>query len=459
MSRKRKNRSKYRGVALVISMVFVMVFSTLAIAIFTMSSTNTLAADNLHQANQARSAAESGLEAIRYYAEQISISGTLAPEYRFGNMAYQLVHLLDADNYPVYYDYTSTPPHIRVGFKSYPVWLSSSEDRSFYATITPDGTNGITIRVTGQVDSLDRTIESGFTYGTRPHSVFDYGVATKGALELDGGTLTSSMVKSESDVYIESLNNPKALGVLKNKSEISGVAKIVNADADIQPEDIKGLVGGLSGQEAIDESIEVGVAPTEFPYPNAAHFEQYVTGGTYTGGSTLDNVRIAAGTNPSFAGGTVINGILYIEAPNTVEFGGNVTVNGMIVCEGDWNDNSGTNSLAFTGSVDSYGLPEGSQYDGLRNETGTFIMAPGFDLSFWGSFGTINGAISGNGIQFGGNAGGVVQGSVINYSDTTMTVVGSSDIVFNRSGITEIPAGFVQDIVIYYDSTQYEEIP
>lgn len=129
----------------------------------------------------------------------------------------------------------------------------------------------------------------------------------------------------------------------------------------------------------------------------------------------------------------------------------------MIVAEGSFDDNSGVNKLDFTGSVDSMGLPTGSQYDAMRQENGTFLLAPGFALSFWGSFGTIGGAIAGNGVKFGGNAGGTVNGSVINYSTTKMTVVGSSDITFNRSGITEIPAGFIQELLIHYNPDSYQE--
>lgn len=453
-----KRLKKQSGLALVVVLIFVAIFSALSVSMFTMSSGNVIAVTNAHQANNARTCAESGLETVRYYAEQITIPSTVSESQRYDVLIETLHNYMHANNIRHWFE--NDDPYnkvLHIGTSDWPVTLNASTNQTFYADVS-EGSDCTIIRVTGKADSLERTIVGAFTYGTRPDTVFDYGVATKGALELDGGTLTSSTIRSESDVYIESLNDPKALGVLKNKSEISGVAKIVNASADITADDIKGKVGGLSGDEAIGATIEIGVAPTEFPYPDATHFEQYVTGGTYSSGDTLTNMRIPANSDYTFTGNTVINGILYIESPNNIEFGGNVTVNGMIVCEGDWEDNSATNSLAFTGSVDSVGLPEGTAYDGLRSETGTFLLAPGFDVSFWGSFGTIGGAIASNGIKFGGNAGGTVEGSVINYSDTKMTVVGSSDIVFNRSGITEIPAGFVQELVIHYDPASYEEI-
>ena len=434
----RKKHKKQKGIALLVAMLFVMVFSALSIGMFTMSVNAVQTSDNHHKANEAFNAALSGLETVRYCMNDIIIPPDKKSETeRFAYLTDHLdVELLGSENDPILLGNEST----------------------FYATLSMNGTSGISVHIMGQSGQISRTIGAGFTYGTRDDSVFDFGVATKGPLLLDGGTLTSS-VKSGSDVYIESLNDPDALGVLKNKSEISGIVKIVNANATIGVEDIKGMVGGLTGQDAIDQTIEVGVIPTEFPYPDAHHFEQYATGGDYTSGDTLTNMRITAGTDLKFVGNTTINGILYIEAPNNVEFGGNVTINGMIICEGDWEDNSATNSLAFTGSVDSHELPADSQYDAMRDETGTFVMAPGFDLSFTGSFGTVNGVISGNGISFSGNAGGTVNGSVINYSDEKMTVVGSSDIIFNRTGITEIPAGFVQETVIHYDPTTYDERP
>jgi hypothetical protein len=124
------------------------------------------------------------------------------------------------------------------------------------------------------------------------------------------------------------------------------------------------------------------------------------------------------------------------------------------------NDNTGTNQLTFLGNVSSLpvtDLPAESQFDGVRDETGTFVMAPGFSASFGGNFDTMNGAIAANGINFFGNAGGTIAGSVVNYADTPITLSGNTDLFFSRSGITEIPAGFEPEIVLHYDSSSYSE--
>jgi hypothetical protein len=39
-----------------------------------------------------------------------------------------------------------------------------------------------------------------------------------------------------------------------------------------------------------------------------------------------------------------------------------------------------------------------------------------------------------------------------------MTITGNSDLYFNRTGIDEVPAGFVPEIVLEYDPSSYSEI-
>src|SRR5205823_2533157 len=74
------------------------------------------------------------------------------------------------------------------------------------------------------------------------------------------------------------------------------------------------------------------VGTPEWPVFDTTPFAQYATN-TYSGatGGTLANVRIPANTNPRFTGNATIQGILYIESPNTVTFRGNTNLQGFIV--------------------------------------------------------------------------------------------------------------------------------
>lgn len=141
-------------------------------------------------------------------------------------------------------------------------------------------------------------------------------------------------------------------------------------------------------------------------------------------------------------------------------FSGNTTITGIIVGNGDLNDDSATNKINFTGNVISYpvtNLPSTEQFAQIRSETGTFLIAPGFKASFGGNFHTTNGTIAANGIRFYGNAGGTINGSIINYADTTAEISGNSNLHFNRSSSTLIPAGFVPQLVLQYDASSYSE--
>ncbi len=477
-------QKKQKGIALVIVLIFVTIFSALSVSMFSMTSNNVVTVDNVHQANEARSCAESGLEMIRYYTGQVTIDGLTPEDDRFASLASQLVTLVnDASDTTSAYFHDSLEPHVHVGFSQSPIMLSESDGMGFYARITPDDTDGFSITITGAADSLERTIGAGFTYGVHETSVFDYGVATKGPLSMQGNILLDGVnISVESDVYIESMDYNNALEIIGN-SQIAGDVSIVNPDGTVTLQGGKAGIGGETGEDAIDNHVDIGVEATEFPYPNTSHFEQFVTGITIDSSTTettlaadgvYDNIRIAAGTNPHFSGNVQLNGIVFIETPNVVTFTGNVDITGIIVGDGDVTDNSGTNQINITGNVGSLAvdakvLDENGEeteeyvlsdpkFDEVRDETGTFLMAPGFAISMGGSFGTLNGAIAANGIEFFGNAGGEIGGSIVNYSNEPMTLSGNNDLFFNRSGITDVPAGFVPEIVIHYDPSAYAEI-
>ena len=73
--------------------------------------------------------------------------------------------------------------------------------------------------------------------------------------------------------------------------------------------------------------------------------------------------------------------------------------------------------------------------------TGSFVLAPNFNVSFTGDFGTVGGSIVASKVSMSGSAGGTVRGSLINLDNTTMTLDGSSDVVIASTGTTNYPAG------------------
>jgi len=454
-------RSRNRGAVLIISMIFLVIFSALAVSMAAMSGTNVQIAENHRKADRARACAESGFDVIRFWLSRVSISGTTAEDLKFSQIANSLQDELTSESIT---NVTTSCDGSAITIPS--VTLDSPGQKSFYGTITPLDNETIQIDITGVYGSITRTIRAHYNFGERANNVFDFGVATKGPLSLSGNIeLEGVNVSVEASVYIVSENSNLALSIIGN-SQIAGDVSIGNPIASVDLQGGQAGIGGETGQDAINNHVSFGVPPSEFPEPDPAQFESFVTSvvdaNTDTSAdSTLENIKIAANTNPTFSGQVTLKGIVYIETPNVVEFTGGADITGIIVGDGDIQDNSGANQIIFRGNVDSHpitGLPEEAQFEGLRDQTGTFVMAPGFHVSFGGSFSTLSGAIAGNGVEFFGNAGGTINGSVINYSDEEMMLSGTSDLYFNRSGTTEVPAGFVPEIVLEYNPSSYSEV-
>jgi len=450
-----------KGIALLVSMIVLAVISAWAVCICSISGVNVQVAENQRKADGARASAESGLDVIRFWLGRFEVNGTTDPCALFSLLASSLQS--DLENNEIT---NITPNYDGSAITIQPVTLDLQKGQSFSAQLKQIDSETIRADVTGSYGSLTKTIRVNYKLGTRAHTAFDFGVATKGPLSLAGNIeLEGVNVSVESSVYIESEESIVALSIIGN-SHIAGDVSIANPLGAVDLQGGHASIGGETGQDAIDNHVSFGVPPTEFPTPNPTSFEHYVTGivdsSTDTSAdATFENVRIAADTNPSFSGNVTLKGIVFIETPNVVTFSGNTTIIGIIVGNGDIQDNSETNQISFTGNVDSHPvseLPDEGQFAGLMDETGTFLMAPGFSVSFGGNFSTLNGAIAGNGVEFFGNAGGTINGSVINYSDQEMPLTGNSDLFFNRSGTVKVPAGFISEIVLNYDPSSYCEV-
>lgn len=438
-------------------MIFVVIFSALAVSLATMSGTNLQIAVNHHKADSARICAESGLDVTRYWLSRISISGTTADDLKFSQIASSLQADLTSQGITnittSYNGSTLTIPSVT---------LDAQGQKSFYGTITKIDNNTLQLDITGVCGTITRTIRADFKLGERANNVFDFGVATRGPLTTQGNiSIDGVNIAVESNAYIESLNSFVAL-TMSGNSNIAGTVKIVNPLA-MTAIGSKAGVGGDTGADAM-KNIEIGAPPVEFPEMVPSIFYSYATNVLTPSMDlkdvTLTNIRIPGGMNPSFSGQANLNGIVLIESPNVVDFVGGVNIMGVIVTNGDPTDDSGANQLIFRGNVADYSvdlLTDELQFAGLQSQTGTFIIAPGFAVSFGGTMDT-SGAIAANGVEFFGNAGGKIKGSVINYADKVMMVWGNSDLHFNRSGTTEVPAGFVPEIVLLYEPSTYTEV-
>jgi len=455
---------KRGGSSLVISMFFLLVFSALAVSMVTLSDSSVQIVQNHHQANDAFASAESGLEIMRYYLSSVSVSGSVSPSNRLQTLAGKLQNTIAAAGATnIIASYHVATDSISVSS----VVLDSQSNQSFTASVGYGGDfDTLELDIIGSGEKFTRRIRTNFGFVSTPSGAFDFGVATRGPLNLTGNAkLLGQTDASEANVYIQSADENEALH-LSGNSRIEGDVSIVNSNAYVTMSG-NSTIGGQSGQDAIDNHVTVGAEPVELPTPDPHLFEPYATNivdsSTITNGNrTFQNIRIAAGTNPNFSGNININGIIYIESPNQVTFSGNTTITGLVVAEGDPNFPEPGDQINFSGNLSSQGvsqLPADSAFDGLRDKTDTFILAPGFNLSFSGNFHTINGAIAASGLSFTGNAGGTVTNAVINYSLTEMTLSGNATLRFDRSGDQTNPSGFAGDQELHFQPASYLEIP
>lgn len=451
-----------QGSALVLSLIFLVVFSAMAIAMAGMSGSNVQVAQNQRMLDNTRGCAESGLEVLRYWVSKVEMSGTMPADQRFANLGTVLgIKLSDAgvtNIVPVCDGSMITISNVS---------LQTSSNQSFTAVFTKIDDSKVRLEVTGHCGPISRTIRTNYTFSTRAHNVFDYGVASKGPISLSGNVdLDGVNINVESNAYIVSDSSLLALSIIGN-SQIAGHVEIANPLAYVYLQGGHAGIGGVTGAEATQPPYtKIGVGPSEFPEMHPSDFYHYATNTlspttNLAANASYDNLLIPAGRNPDFTGHLTLRGVIYVQTPNVVTFSGGVNITGIMVTDGSDTDDSGTNQIVFLGNVTSYPitqLPQETKFAGLQAETGTFMIAPGFKARFGGSFGTLSGAIAANGIEFFGNAGGTIDGSILNYSDAAMTLSGNSDLLFNRSGLTEVPAGFVPEIVLRYDPSAYSEV-
>ncbi|MCK4886575.1 MAG: hypothetical protein KAS96_04245 [Planctomycetes bacterium] len=437
-----------KGCVLVISMIFMVLLSVISIGMATMSDNNLQIANNYSKGSRAIESAQSGLEILRHYLDDKPIQPTLQ------GVASELP--------------SSMSPYINLGHKTVSmlsITLSSPSKQSYDALITQsiDDTT-LQADITGKCGDISRTIRTNFDFEETGNSVFDFGVATKGPLDMTGQAEIDGVntvdIAIEAGVYIEGVDGLDGDSFsITNNASVAGNVSIADPDGTYDVGD-NAYVGGVQG----DENVIVGVDYVEFPTPNPDYFSIYATGDVIDSATNLNdypvlnNVTIDANTNPTFASNVTINGVLFIETPNQVSFAGQTIINGVIV--GDGSLDNPDSSLTFSGQVisnDASGLDE-EQFGEIVNETGTFILAPGFSLDFSGQASTINGAIAGSGISFTGQAGGTINGSIINYSTDVMTLTGQTSLTFNRSGSDSNPSGFDPIKILRFDPSSYSEI-
>ncbi len=453
--KKKSEKPNRRGAVLIVSMIFVLIFSALAVSMAAMSGTNVQLASNQHKVGCAIASTESGLETMRFWLNRVTFSSSILPSDYHDEIVSTLQSDLSANSITNISVNNGTIP---------PVPLDSATGQAFEGEILIDANNTDILQLTATGgNEITRTIRVQYDIQPYEYPIFDYGLATKGPVHFLGNpTVNGVNSNGEADIFIESNSNNLAMLVTGN-CNFDGDITVANSTANVA---LMGAVqiAGDTGQTAIDNHIDIGADPPQFPIPDTQHFQQYATGPVIdsstdiSSGMTLTNATIAAGTDPNFLGNIIIEGILYIEQPNVVIFSRNVASNGMIVAEGDPNFAGPNNSISFLGNFATNPVPAGVQFDAIRQEEGSSILAPASSVTFAGNFSALSGVMAVSGAHFSGNVNAMIEGTIINYSNNPTVIEGNSTLNFDRSANITVPAGFDTHRILTYNPASYEEI-
>jgi hypothetical protein len=448
-------RRKHTGAVLVLSMIFVAVFSALAASMVTLSDTNAQLASNHHNLNAALVAAQSGQEVLRYWLSRVLFDSSTPQDQYFSQIVTSVQDELAGESV--------TSVAVANDGSIAAALLDSATGAGFDGAIAIHASEPTVLRVcvTGHSGQASRTITTSFNIEPYEFPIFNFGLATKGPLNFPGNpTITAASEAWEADMFVESSGSPLAVKVLGNTNfdgdiDVGNASANVFFDGDVQ-------IAGDNGQTALDNHVSIGMESPEFPVPDTDHFRQYATGITidsttdFTKSMTLTNAHIPANINPVFDGNIRVAGVLFIESPNVVVFNGNIQIDGLIVADGDA-ENPGTDSMTFNGNFASGSFPVDSQFDNMREEDGSSVLAPGYSVTLSGNFESLGGVMAVSGFHLSGNAGAVVEGTVINYDEDATLVEGNVTLNFDRVGRVKIPAGFDLYRELDYQPSSYSE--
>ena len=457
-------------------MLYMVIFSALAIGFYAATTTATQVANNEKTSIAAQLAAESGIQFLRYHLSAMDIRDGLRPDQAFEEIFMQLESRLEnspnLDGSRVGWDGMT----ISIPERGY-VNLDRAKNQRFRITISRAGDKLVAMVVgRGGNVQLGRGVEIEFSKAQNATDIFNFGVASRGRV-LTSGNSTITGLTDPTKGSVLSTNRESLTPVEIMGTKISGDVSIVtNAEVKFQS---NVSIGGTQNHTLIRrDHIHKNAKEPRFPDIDTTAYAQEVVN-TYTSGMTnLENCRIPANTgtptNPlKFPGGATVRGVLLIEGPNVIQFGGNVNIQGVIVAANDAPQAliSGgvvtNNVIEFSGSVTAAPIQDlnkttyaGSKWDRIRALDGAFIIAPTFRVRMWGNFGDVGGTVVCAQFQMGGSAEGIIKGSIIQMRDDVATTIdGSADVVIASTGTTEYPPGvtFGHHFTPVYGS--YKEVP
>ena len=432
---------KRRGIASLLAMLYLILFSALALGFYATTNMSSQVSGNERRAIGAHIAAESAVSFLRYHLSTLDVPFSLPVATQFEEAYMQLATRLDG---------TGNLGGGVVGYDGNTITIPENG----YVKLDPSGNQKFNIRITRAGDLLvsnftgrsegaiiGRAIEVRFAKATNASAIFNYGVAGRGRIATSGNSriIGASDPTKGSVLSTSSDANPVDIQGL----EVSGDISVSSTTGSVTYKS-GAIIGGSTISSVINaDHIHKGVPAPEFPEIDTAVYKQYATNPYVAGMKNLTNVFIPALTNPTITDAT-IKGVLYIYAPNKVTISGTTTIQAIIVSPTGTITNTSTNQINVIGTVTSTSvedLPDASPFQEVRKLSGGFIIAPGFSVILGGNMGTVSGSVIASKFTMIGTASGTIRGSVIVTDNQVTQIGGTAAITIASTGTTKYPPG------------------
>lgn len=439
------------GLASVLAMLYLTLISTLAVGFFVATTLSAQISKNESGLSRAQAAADGGMQFVRYELGAVVLAPSVQTQDYLSNVATQLNTLIGGTKNMNGNAVQVTNGAIYIPSATGWTTIDGNVGTEFRATITQSGANLVVQTVGGGSGvTASRLIQVQFQKAPRAGAVLDYGVASQGTVATAGSTFIQGATDPTKGSVL-SADMASGTPITIGGTAVSGDLSVVNPGATIYVAN-GSSVGGTSDPTKILAHEHYGAPAPTFPWIDTSMFTKYATNAYTPNQTSYTNIVIPPNTNPSFAAGTTINGVLYIQSPNVVSFKGNATVNGLIVTDPSGSYSASANQINFGGNLYVNPVssldPNNPNFAGLTTLTGSFMLAPNFAVSMTGNFGTINGSLLAGTVHLSGNAAGTIQGSVIAMYDSSASgsssavyLAGNSTITISSQGTSQYPTG------------------
>ena len=449
-----------RGVASLFAMLYMLIFSTLAIGFYSAVTLSVQVAHNDERIQGAQMAAESGLTWVKFYLSRVRVPSNLPDNKLLDEVYLDLARLtLNSENLggrEIRYDGATI--HIPDETGLIPLLESESGNGSaFRAKITGAGQGRVLVTVVAYYRGvvIRRAVEQTFECILPPNNLFDFGVVSRGPLRMVGNGSITGPDTNEAKVLTTSYDGPAVR--MNGNATLGGKLHLVNPDGQVITSG-NVSIGGENSSWGREANTVRGTPMPEFPTVDNAAFLQYATNRYVRGQTVYRNVLIPSNTNPTFSSNVTVEGVLYIKYPNQVKFSGQATIKGVIVTEPPPTPTSSSSSqLSFAGGVQATEMPDDPTLPaGLRELKGSSILAPGFAVEFAGHSGVNGGSMIADSFSFVGGSNATIKGHLISLGTKEFTMTGGSNI--NRSKGDRLPSGLIFQKTLRVIPTSYFEV-